>query len=197
MITQAQQQLANINRAYFEGQLSFTDYRQRRDLILDSLYDDVAIEDDMDSDTVPMNNPVPASTREKDSSVKFMYIPLLILIISFAIAASFILAEKPAKVPAAVQPGTVETPENSLQLLVEEHLSNSNWTPSLIDEIESLWRTMSTEQRNAAQQSDWYPKLTNRLDNLLSEQKTRIESGNTDAPAFERQILGLVETLKK
>lgn len=56
MITQLQQQLKDLNQAYYEGQLSFGDYRHRRGLMLDSLFEDTTIREDFTPKTVPMQS---------------------------------------------------------------------------------------------------------------------------------------------
>ena len=200
MITQVQQQLSSINRAYFEGQLTFADYRKRRGALLDSMYESSVIDDDMDSDTVPMNNPVAQSTTANKSSHKFIYITIFLLLTAIAIAASFLLPSTPISTPTRAPSTSPEMitveHDDSLQILIEENLASDNWTPVQIEQIDSLWRGMSPEQRAIARQQDWFLKLTGRLDTLLSEQKTQIESGNPDAAVFERQITALEELLE-
>ena len=54
MITQLQQQLKDLNQAYYEGDLSFGDYRYKRGLMLEALFEDTTVQEDFTPKTVPM-----------------------------------------------------------------------------------------------------------------------------------------------
>jgi len=196
MITQTQQQLTELNKAYFEGRLSYSDYRGKRASVLDGLFEDITLPEDFSPKTVPMQKLAPQATpTANEASNKLIYVAIVTLVVCIAIATSFLMSDDPPQPTTISQTVEPALTSNQLQTLVEQSLSNNAWTPAQLSAIESGWHAMSAAERDNARQSHWYPKLTDTLDILASEQQALVDLGNTDAAAFEQQVIGLIKTL--
>ncbi len=95
MIQQVQQQIANLNQAYLEGSLTYSDYRKTRGLMLDGLFDDITVTEEQDPATVPMqstlNPPRPAPHVAEDDSNKKIYIAIAVLVVGIIAALVLLL----------------------------------------------------------------------------------------------------------
>ncbi|MFC1750626.1 hypothetical protein ACFL2V_17675 [Pseudomonadota bacterium] len=223
MIKQLQQQLRDLNQAYFNGQLSFGDYRQKRGLMLDALFEDTTVRDDFTPKTVPMQKvfektqelkppvgttseapekpqPVPVSPFDEPSSNNtYMIIgavALCVVIAAVVLMSGGSSEPAPKTTPTNASLSSSTTPDNSLQAVVEKHLQNNSWTPEQLREIEALWKKKSADEKTSARQSAWHHKLNDALRGLASEQKALVDLGNQNAAAFELQINRLVDSLK-
>jgi len=193
MIKQTQQQLRHLNHAYIGGQLTYQEYRQKRGLMLDGLFEDVTVTEDFTPKTIPMtrSSHVPIEVTPKSSNT-IIYIAIIMLIICIAIAASFIFLSPDSKEHSI---SSVSDSKAALTILVEDSFLTNNWTPEQLKRIASFWQQLSPSQKQIAQAEAWHKKLTYTLKSLASEQQALIKLDNSNAVKYESQINQLLSQL--
>ncbi len=204
MIQQIQQQISNLNRAYFEGSLSYGDYKKTRGLMLDGLFDDVTVTEENAPATVPMQSKsAPATShaatsgKSKNASNSTIYVAIGVLVIAVVIAVAFLLTGNDKQTSAPTTAANQAYTQPNIESLVKESLNSAQWTPARIDQITSMWQNLSTVEKSKAQSSRWHAQLNDALTNLANEQKALIDLGNQNAIAFEAKITQLQHAINQ
>ena len=200
MLKHIQQQLTDINTAYFNGEISYSDYRKKREFLLDSLFDDITIPKAQINDTIRTQKFVAQTYTVTPSSNKTIILAIAFLIICVVIAITFLVVSNnnnSLSTDTATLSGHAVDPHKKLHLLVKNSIDKNIWNVNLLHEMDILWKLMSPAEQKRARQSLWYPKLIDTLKSLASEQKALLDIGNKDALIFERKINSLIILLQK
>lgn len=210
MIQQAQREITELNNLYLNGQIPYDDYKNKRGVLLNALFEEITVRST--SSTPPPAAPTEVTASATSSTNKRYYAAMVILIIGIAMAITFILPDDETdSAPVVVKSNIESTPAattkqaeevtqstaQKLEAIINESLNNNSWTTDKLYQIEFLWEDMSSEEITMARQSHWYPKLTDALNNLVSEQKALVDLGNQDAAELEEQIHRLIATLNR
>lgn len=197
MITQAQQSLTEMNRFYFHGQITYEDYKNKRGLLLDSLFEDITVRNNNNTQTTQTPSSATDAPVESSSS-KLIYIVVALLICVALLITLFLPNDESPQQP-ATQTTEVKASNNyeQIQALIETSITNNIWSTDKINEINSLWSTLSADEIAKARKSHWYPRLTGELMNLISEQQALVDLGNQNAAEFEQQINTLLELINQ
>lgn len=191
-LEQSQQQLHDLNAAYFNGEIGFSDYRKNRSLILESLFRDDTVPHHETLDTVPtltLRNNGERKKRKSASTVVITLISLFIVVILSALV-YLVLGETDA----ILGPLTHKEAAQGQELIgtLDQTISKNIWNTDQFARISQIWDRMTAEEQKQLRNNPVFSKFIAALKDTEMEQRALADLGNEKAKILAKEASVLI-----